>query len=184
MINSNEVNEQKKSLRKLVKQRKAEYSFAEMVQKSDTIFAQVEKLPEFLQAKCIFAYMALGDEVQTQSFIKRWVATKRIVLPIVKGDDLELREYTMDGALTPGESFGIMEPHNGRLVDLSEIDLAIIPGVAFDKQGNRMGRGKGYYDKLLTDSAFYKIGVCFDFQLFENVPVDSFDVKMDAIIIA
>jgi len=179
-----EIEAQKKGLRKLIKLKKANVSAQEMVLKSETVFTRVERLPEFIHAKCILAYMALGDEVQTRPFIEKWVGKKRIVLPIVKGNDLELREYTLEGNLVRGESFGIMEPHSGRLVELTEIDLAIIPGVAFDRENNRMGRGKGYYDKLLANSKFYKVGVCFDFQLVDAVPIDDFDEKMDEVIIA
>ncbi len=66
--------------------------------------------------------------------------------------------------------------------EVDKIDLIIVPGIAFDKSLNRLGRGKAYYDKLLKDSKAIKIGVCFDFQLLESVPVDKYDVKMDLII--
>lgn len=60
--------------------------------------------------------------------------------------------------------------------------MIIVPGVAFDNNNNRLGRGKAYYDKLLKESKSYKVGVCFDFQLIEEVPVDEYDIKMDLII--
>ncbi len=176
--------EEKKRLRKAIRERKALLSAEDFELKSEAIFAQVEQLPQFIQSTCVFGYMALADEVQTAKFLRKWVGKKTIVLPIVKGDDLELREFTLDGSLQLGESFGVLEPHSGRLVSADEIDFAVIPGVAFDRANNRMGRGKGYYDKLLSEANFFKIGVCFDFQLVENVPVDVFDKKMDGVIIA
>lgn len=178
------IAEEKKALRKLIKERKRQYSGEELDVKSDAIFTQVEQLPEFAQSKCVLAYMALADEVRTQNFVKKWVGKKIIVLPIVKGDELELRELAPGGNLEAGESFGILEPLGGRLVSVSEIDFAIIPGVAFDMANNRMGRGRGYYDKLLSVSQFYKIGVCFDFQIVEYVPVAVFDEKMNKVVIA
>ena len=79
--------------------------------------------------------------------------------------------------------FGILEPSEDcEAVPESEIDLIIVPGVAFDRQLNRMGRGKGYYDRLLSTLQAPKIGICFDFQLQDTVPTESFDKKMDMII--
>ena len=184
MSNNLEIAARKKELRKLIKQRKANFSPSEMGIKSDAIFAQVERMPEFVGAKCVFAYAAMSDEVQTMAFIRKWVGRKRIVLPVVKGNDLELREFIADEKLIQSESFGILEPHGGPLVDLGDIDFAIIPGIAFDRNNNRMGRGKGYYDILLNRALFYKTGVCFDFQLVESVPIDDFDEKMDMVVIA
>ena len=184
MSNNIEIAAQKMELRKLIKKRKADLSTREMNIKSDAIFVKIERMPEFVSAKCVFAYVAMSDEVQTMAFIRKWVGWKRIVLPVVNGNDLELREYITDEKLTKSERFGIMEPHVGPLVELADIDFAIIPGIAFDGKNNRMGRGKGYYDKLLNSALFYKIGVCFDFQLVENVPIDCFDKKMDKVVIA
>ncbi|SDB87307.1 5-formyltetrahydrofolate cyclo-ligase [Williamwhitmania taraxaci] len=184
MASSIEIAAQKKELRKLIRQQKDFLSPNERVLKSEAIFNQVEQLPEFINAKCVFAYMAMGDEVQTKEFIQKWINEKMIVLPIVKGNDLELREFTIKEELMPGQSFGILEPREGRLVDIAEIDFAVIPGIAFDKENNRMGRGKGYYDKLLSNASFYKIGVCFNFQFVDAVPIDVFDVKMDNVLLA
>jgi 5-formyltetrahydrofolate cyclo-ligase len=76
---------------------------------------------------------------------------------------------------------GIWEPEAQKEY-LKQIDLVIAPGIAFDKNKNRLGRGKGYYDKYFNGKKITKIGVCYDFQLLENIPVEPFDVKMDKII--
>jgi len=81
-----------------------------------------------------------------------------------------------------GQSFGILEPEGESFTELQDIDLIIVPGVAFDKNNNRLGRGKAYYDKLLNYVNCHKYGVCFDFQLVPNVPADQHDVKMDKVI--
>ena len=91
----------------------------------------------------------MKDEVQTHAFIEKWSRSKRIILPVVTGD---------------------------------EIDLAVIPGVAFDRYGHRLGRGKGYYDRLLPQIPAPKVGICFPFQLIEEVPAEAFDFRMDTII--
>ena len=101
---------------------------------------------------------------------------------MIVGDDLRLLPYNGTDSLKPG-IFGIMEPIEQKTtVDESEIDLIIVPGVAFDRQLNRMGRGKGYYDRLLSTLQVPKIGICFDFQLQDMIPIEPFDKKMDMII--
>ncbi len=86
--------------------------------------------------------------------------------------------------MTAGEQFGIEEPTGAEFTDLDKVDLIIVPGVAFDRQRNRMGRGRGFYDRLLKSTPnAYKVGVGFNFQLVDNVPVEPFDVPMDNVII-
>ena len=172
----------KNDLRKRVKELKKKYSKAQKMEKSELIFSQVESHPCFLNASVILIYWAMDDEVQTQDFILKWTDKKQFILPSVKGDELELKKFEGLNSLKEGESFGILEPMGENLDDLSSIDLIIVPGVAFDKENNRMGRGKGYYDKLLKDTTAYKLGVCFDFQYFDSVPTDELDVAMDCVL--
>lgn len=106
---------------------------------------------------------------------------KRIILPVVTGDELELRVYTGPQDLAIG-SYGIAEPTGAPFTDYETIDLAVIPGVAFDRYGHRLGRGKGYYDRLLPQIPASKVGICFPFQLIEEVPAEAFDFRMDTII--
>jgi len=79
-------------------------------------------------------------------------------------------------------SFGILEPTGTEIVDPNDIEVAIVPGVAFDMEGNRLGRGKGFYDSLLQNKNIYKIGVCFEFQLLEKVATSPHDIPMDKVI--
>ena len=156
----------------------------QIAEKSTAIHWQLELMTEFQEAETILAYMALPDEVQTLSFLQKWIAKKRIVLPVINGDTLDLREYFPGGRFEKSGSFGILEPHQGPLVSIDEIGFAIIPGLAFDHENNRLGRGKAFYDKLLRTSSVFKVGVCFLEQLVDNVPVDEFDVKMNRVIVA
>lgn len=138
--------------------------------------------PRWQTAHCVLLYHSLPDEVDTHEFIRRWNSRKCILLPVVIGDDLELRQYTDDSHLTEG-AFHIDEPIGTPFTDYAAIDLAIIPGVAFDRNGNRLGRGKGYYDRLLPRiPAAYKVGLCFRFQLLDEIPAEAHDVRMDEII--
>ena len=101
---------------------------------------------------------------------------------MVVGDDLELRLYAGDDRLAPG-AFHIEEPRGEPFTDYAGIDLAVIPGVAFDRAGNRLGRGKGYYDRLLPRLAdTYKIGLCYPFQLADSLPAEAHDVRMDEVV--
>lgn len=127
-------------------------------------------------------YHSLKDEVDTHAFIRKWSREKRILLPVVVGDDLELRLYTGPEDLTVG-AYGIEEPTGALFTDYAAIDLIVVPGVAFDRDGNRLGRGKGYYDRLLPRiPSAYKIGICFPFQVVDEVPAEPFDIRMDEII--
>ena len=129
-------------------------------------------------------YHSLPDEVDTHAFIRRWSAQKRILLPVVKGYDLELRLYTGDDRLTEG-AFHIDEPTGTAFTDYAAIDLAVIPGVAFDRRGNRLGRGKGYYDRLLPRiPTAYKLGLCFPFQVLNQIPAEAHDIPMDEVLTA
>ena len=119
----------------------------------------------------------MKDEVQTHAFIEKWSRSKRIILPVVTGDELELRVYAGPQDLAIG-SYGIAEPTGAPFTDY----LAVIPGVAFDRYGHRLGRGKGYYDRLLPQIPAPKVGICFPFQLIEEVPAEAFDFRMDTII--
>lgn len=126
-------------------------------------------------------YYSLSDEVQTHEFVEKWYRQKDILLPVVKGDSLELRLYTGKGNMQTGEAYRIEEPAGAAFTDYGKIELAIIPGVSFDRQGNRLGRGKGYYDRLLPLLSSYNIGICYSFQVCEQVPAEPCDRKMDEV---
>lgn len=183
-MESTAVSRQKDELRKKIRVVKKAMSELQIAEKSISIHHQIETMKEFQEAQTILVYMALADEVQTLSFIQKWITRKRIILPVIKGDTLELREYKAEDSLQKSDSFGILEPAQGPLISAHEVDFAIIPGLAFDKENNRLGRGKAYYDKLLREANFYKVGVCFSNQIVSFVPNDEFDVKMDRVIFA
>lgn len=135
-------------------------------------------------AGTVLLYHALPDEVDTSSLLRdAMLMGKRVLLPRVVGDELELRVYAPD-KLSPG-AFGIMEP-TGELFPPSHyagIDLAIVPGMAFDRHGSRLGRGKGYYDRLLPllHNA-YRMGLCYSFQLLDHIPAEGHDARMDEVV--
>ena len=140
--------------------------------------------PRIKTAKTVMLYYSLPDEVDTHTLVDSLLMSgKHILLPRVTGEGtMELRRYTGPSDLAQG-AYNIMEPTGEVFDDYAAIDLAVIPGVAFDSDGNRMGRGKGYYDRLLPKLAnTYKIGICLPFQLVEKIPADEHDVRMDEVL--
>lgn len=172
----------KKELRKIIAQKKKECSQEQLMAWSASLLRKLEVHPAFVQANIVLLYYSLPDEVQTHDFIERWKDKKQIILPVVVGPtELELRCYTGKKDLTKG-AFGIEEPTGEPFNQFERIDLAVIPGVGFDSHGNRLGRGKGYYDRLLPRIKAPKIGICFKFQFVTDIPTDKFDCPMDQVI--
>lgn len=173
----------KKQLRKHIRELKNEVSLAEKIDRSRCIMQQLEQLPQFVEAPIVLTYWSMDDEVFTHEFVERWHREKTILLPCVDGDDLRLRQYTGPESLREGPQFGIPEPVGVEFTALDNISLIIVPGVAFDRQNNRMGRGRGFYDRLLKSTTkAYKVGVAFRFQLFDKIPVEPFDVPMNQVV--
>ncbi len=175
------MKQQKKELRKQIAERKRQYSMEQRKALSEALLLQLEQHPRFVDARTVLLYHSLSDEVQTHDFVEKWYRQKRILLPVVKGDTLELRLYTGKQCLATGESYGIEEPTGEAFTHYNEIELSIIPGVSFDAQGNRLGRGKGYYDRMLPLLSSYNIGICFGFQVSPSIPCEPFDRPMDEV---
>lgn len=177
-----DIRQRKQILRKCITEQKNAYSRETLDELSSQAMVRLEKCDFFKKAHCIALYHAIPGEVQTHTFIEKWKEKKRILLPVIIGDTLKLKVYAGIESLTAG-SFGILEPdRNAPGVHPREVELIVIPGLAFDRKGNRMGRGKGYYDRMLTEITATKIGLCFDFQLVDEVPTESFDQTMDVIV--
>lgn len=170
----------KKELRRKIKNMRLMLSDAEKQTAADAAFARLEQCAAFLMAQNILMYHSLPDEMPTPAFLRKWAGKKRFFLPRVNGVNLDILPYEQT-RLELG-SFQIEEPTGDDLVDPALLDLIVTPGVAFDRQGNRMGRGKGYYDRLLATTRATKIGVAYHFQLVDTLPTEPHDVPMDAVI--
>lgn len=175
----------KKELRQQIRTQKRRLSAAELAVMSEDICSKVLALASWQEAGTLLLYYPLPDEVDVRLLIKdAFESGKKVLLPVVKGDELELRLYEGEASLKEG-AFGIMEP-TGPLfapIHYDEIELAIIPGMAFDSAGHRLGRGKGYYDRLLPNLRDAKlIGVCFPFQFLEEVPAEAHDISVCKVI--
>lgn len=173
----------KKALRAWVRQRKNECSPAERERQSERIMARLERDPRFAAAKRVLIYWPLPDEVSTCGLIRKYRDEKRFFLPVMRGEELEIRPFAGEEALRCENALGVREPGPcERVWEIGEMDLVVVPGLAFDRKGNRLGRGKGYYDRLLKGYEGHKLGIGFDFQLLDAVPADAHDVRMDGVI--
>lgn len=174
----------KNELRRQVRNMKRQFSAGQLSAMSEKACRELTVTPQVRKAQTLLLYYSLDDEVDTHRLIDRLAeAGKSVLLPVVTSDTaMELRQYKSPADLRGG-FFNIMEPTGELFSDYEHIDVAVIPGMAFDLQGNRLGRGKGYYDRFLQDKPWlFKIGLCFPFQRFPAIPTDENDVRMDVVI--
>lgn len=176
-----DINLNKDKLRKQVAKAKQKYSPEELIEMSNEVLSVLEITGKFNDAKRICIYNAISGEVDTRQIIDKWSDVKEFYFPVVKGDDLVIRKVEENTSFEKS-SIGIYEPIGSDFEDFAKLDLIIVPGMAFDRKGNRLGRGKGYYDRFLSKTNTTTIGICFDFQLFDNIPADEKDIKMDMIV--
>ena len=173
----------KTEVRKMMRKRKRAVPPEEKLRRSRVIQQRLEQTPQFAAAKVVLLYWSMADEVQTHEMVEQWYRQKTVLLPCVDGDDLRLRQYTGPECMVSGEQFGIGEPTGEEWTDLAAVELIAVPGVAFDREDNRMGRGRGFYDRLLKSTPnATKIGLAYDFQMMDAIPTEPHDVKMNLVI--
>lgn len=157
---------------------------------SRQIVARCMALPEYQQAKTVLFYLDVRSEVRTRNDLTTALASgKKIVVPYCVDGELELFHLTNPDELSVG-MYRILEPKPElrslaeHRVDVKEIDLIIVPGVAFDREGGRTGHGKGYYDKLLEHARLETplVALAFECQLFDKIPMQGHDIYMDKVI--
>lgn len=157
---------------------------------SRQIVARCMSLPEYQRAKTVLFYLDVRSEVRTRHDLSNALASgKKIVVPYCVDGELELFHLTDPEELSVG-MYKILEPKPelrtlaSHRVDVDEIDLIIVPGVAFDRTGGRTGHGKGYYDKLLEHARRDTplVALAFECQLFDKIPMQAHDVFMDKVI--
>lgn len=176
--------ELKRKIRKDIKALKASVIPSNGAEFSLEIMKRVLEADEVKNASTVLLYYSLPDEVATVQLIhalsNRTGGSKRVILPVVSGDDLLLKEFVPE-LLSDGYC-NIMEPVGEVCVNPEEIDVAIIPGVAFDRKCNRLGRGKGFYDRLLPKLRCRTIGLGYSFQIVPEIPCEEFDRALDMVV--
>ena len=181
----------KELLRKRMRRKLGLQSRSERRRKSGIIQEKVFSREEFLTSGCIMLYVSRGTgEVETGPIIeKAFKMGKRVVLPVTAIREKSIRPVrlkSLDERLRKTR-YGIYEPGDagtGRTVRIDDIDLVIVPGLAFDAENNRLGHGQGYYDRFLRrlPAGTSKIGLGFRFQLFEKIPAAAHDFSLTRVI--
>lgn len=178
------VREAKRALRRRIKDWRDGLSSTEREAMSEQVAGRVFDLDAWRRARCVLTYAPFGSEVATDSITARLLAEgKRLVLPRVGDDGLTLhRIEDLEADLVEGV-WGIPEPDPARpIVAPEEVELFLLPGLAFDAEGHRLGYGRGYFDRVLARAPGEKVALAFDGQVVEQVPVGPHDAPVDAVV--
>ncbi len=174
----------KKSIRECAKERRGAMPLGEVIEKSYAISLSVLESDLYRKAGSVMLYMPIGNEVST-SLIKMDAEEnkKSLYYPVTDEITGEIKAYRVtEKTKFQKGAFSIPEPKGARVAKPEEIDLVIVPGVAFSKNGARVGFGKGCYDRFLKKTKAKKVGVCYELQLFDSIPEDKNDIRMDYIV--
>ncbi len=140
--------------------------------------------PCWIEAKTIGLTISVGTETNTAGIFKRaWLEGKRTAAPVIERGEMVFRGFSNKSELKKA-SFGLLEPAAGEAVSKDMLDLLIVPGLAFNDSGYRLGYGGGYFDRYLIDYKGWTVSLVYPFQLVESLPVESFDVPVEKLLIA
>lgn len=173
----------KKTLRKLIQEKKSGMSPQQILGASLRLAELLLQHPLYQQAETIYGYLPINQEVRTEGILLRAMNDgKRIALPKIAGD--EMRFFYMDDLAYAKKGYaGILEPPADARLAEETAALVLVPGLAFDKTGNRVGYGKGFYDRFFAKEPKHpKLAVCYDFQIVDRLEADEFDVPVDAVL--
>ncbi len=174
----------KNELREKMRAQRRAMTATEIDTKSAAITEKLFSLECIGKAKTVCMFLSAFNEPDTIPIAKKlWQKQCKVVVPIsnTKTNTISLSYIDSLGDLCEG-AYGILEPPVIKNADTGDIDTVLIPGLAFDRDGGRMGFGKGYYDRFLINTNAIKIGLCYDFQLLDNIPKESHDIPVNYII--
>ena len=175
---------EKRDMRRNIRMLKKQYTEVQLREKSRLVINRLMENESVRKAKTICLYYSLPDEVYTHDLVENLMkAGKEVLLPRVIGEEeMEIRKYTGMQDMTVS-AYHIFEPSGELFTAYHDIDVVVVPGMGFDKEGNRLGRGRGYYDRFLCQiPEIYKIGICFDFQIMDKIPTESTDIPVNTVI--
>ncbi|WP_308555837.1 5-formyltetrahydrofolate cyclo-ligase [uncultured Porphyromonas sp.] len=179
------MREEKKALRRTIRAKmRSEWTEEYRQTVSERVCQQIETFLPFVRSHCVALYCALPDEVDLTAILEHYQSEKRLLIPRVEGDDINFYTYQPESLIT-SEGYKILEPTAAveEAVDPAEIELILVPGVAFDLHGGRMGRGKGYYDRFFARCPHaLRAAVTSSLQIAEQIPLEPWDVAMHYII--
>lgn len=178
---------EKKQLREIVLKERRSLTHDEIEKVSRSIVSELKQLPVISESSSIMSYMPYGNEVDIRPF-NQWILDngKILLLPRVLNDrDMDaVRVRDIETGLAKSR-FGIYEPAPDQLsYPEEEIEVILVPGVAFDRKGNRLGHGRGYYDRFLSrcGQKTVFIGIAYSFQVFDSIPSDQHDIRVHQVI--
>ncbi len=181
-IPSHRLKRAKRALRREILGRRDALAPSERAERSARIRDRLLALPELERASMVMAFWSFGSEVDTGPILagleERAVG---VALPRIEGDDLVALRYRRGDPLV-GTAFGAREPARGTALAPSDLDVVVVPGVAFDRMGHRIGYGRGFYDRFLRSTPAFRVAVAFDLQVVDRVPHGRADVPVDAVV--
>ena len=181
LLPSNKMRREKNKVRELLVQKRRIMLAADRAEWSELILQQLENMQCFREAKTILIYYPVQNEVDVLPLVKRYKKEKTILFPVSHRHGMTVHPYAGNEMMHRGK-FGIPEPTTPAYE--GDIDLVIVPAVAFDEKGRRLGRGGGYYDRFIKNQTHATlIGVGYDFQLIEEVPAARHDQRVHRIIL-
>ncbi len=174
----------KNEIRKLNKTRRAKMQKEEVRAKSSASAGAFLLSNIYKEADCIMLYMPLGNEVETDEIIKdAYSRGKVVVFPVTDAESGKITPFQADVSQEFRKgAFSVPEPTSATKINPDLIDVVVVPGIAFDKSGTRIGFGKGCYDGFLKKTHAVKVGLCYDFQVYDELPCEEHDVKMDYLV--
>lgn len=174
---------EKKDIRKNILLLREGLSKEESKEKSEKICRKLYEMESLRQAEIIYGYMPIRNEVDIVPLLKKLLKEgKRLALPRVSGDRMDFYEINSLQDVVEG-SFHVLEPKE-YCRKMEAAGLVLIPGVAFDKKGGRIGYGKGYYDKYFAahNQKLQKIGIGYTIQIVDTIPTTSLDIPLDGLV--
>lgn len=174
----------KKALRREIGAKKRALTPEQIETRSAILADKLYKTSQYRDCTSLYAYLSFNQEVRTNPIIQRaWAEGKRVAVPKVVGDEMVFIWINSFDNLAPQGAFHIMEPIENGPVAADESALILMPGLAFDPEGHRVGYGGGYYDRFLAKEPQHPtVALCYGFQLLDRLPTDPHDLPADAVI--
>lgn len=175
----------KKILRNEMLDKRNRHTSEEIAQMSKAVFDNLWSMPEIIEASLLMGYLSFGREISLDEFIERaHILKKRICVPCICDAKNSIIEASLlnDIAAVKIAQMGIRIPLEEYFIEPVDLDIVLVPGVAFSRDGKRLGMGKGYYDRFLTRTRALRVGICATYNLLDDVPTDEHDALMDYLV--
>lgn len=177
------VKVQKHEIRQLALNKRLDFSRADLLMSCKLVAEKLEKMEIFRDAKRILFYMPIKNEVDVVGLMRKYLKKKDVLLPRIGVDNrISMHQISSLEELVIGK-FGISEASKeAKMIEPGDVDLVLVPGIAFDVKGSRIGYGQGYYDRLLKGLSCPRVALAYEFQIYNELPFEEHDEKVDFII--